>query len=774
MPRSDSPPHLGCSFSMNVLRQLLLFITLLFCVEAFSASSFTVEHIDVRGLQRVPLSTVLSYLPVKEGQSFDGAESASIIKALYDTGFFSNVQLEREDNTLIVIVQERAIIGNIRVSGNKKIDKSKVDEVLKSAGVVNGAIYDSAKLNGIVEGLRQAYLNLGYREVTITTKVNQEARNRVEVVVDIHEGSALKIKKILIVGNQSFGQSQLLANFKLTTSNLLTLITHDDYYSDVQLDQDLQKLTDYYMNHGYIRFRIVSKKVSTTQDNKSVYITIGVDEGDVYRISGFDLSENTLGNDEKIRSLITLKKGEIFSRKAIVAVNDSITNYLADKGYAFPTVDAVPVINDNDHTVFLKYVINQGKRVYVRRINIVGNDHTQSTVIRREFRQFEASVYSLSKIEETKRRLANLPYLKDIEAVSEPVAGSNDQVDLNYHVKEVRAGRASVKGGYSDTEGFLYGADISEPNFMGTGKLVAAGFQRSALSNFYNITYDNPYYTLSGISRGFQVYYSNTYPGRVNLTPYTMNSYGLNVFYSMPVSEYTNFNFGYGYNHDQIVTTSSTSTDNLNFINQHGSEFDLFPLRAGWTYSSYDRIIFPTTGYHQILGLEAGVPLLNTSLGYYTASFSNNWYYPLTQKASFIMQLHSLLGYGNGYGNVNELPFFKNFYAGGYDTVPFFEANTLGPKDQNGNATGGNVLAVAGANLILPEFINESVRTSLFIDGGSVFQNQFATGQLRYSTGVNLIWNSPMGMLGVSLGFPLNRQAGDDTTLIAFSLGASI
>ena len=761
---------------MHLIKRLFLLLTLCLCGLgfAYASSSFTVERIQVEGLQRVPLSTVMNYLPVKVGSEFNPSQGPAIISALYNTGFFSNVELEREDSVLVVKVQERPIVGSINFTGNKKIDKKKIDEILKNARVSAGTVYDSAKLNGIVQGLRQAYFDMGYQNISITPEVKQQARNRVDINVVVDEGSPVRVKKIIIEGNHVFSQSQLLANFTLTTPGILTWFTHTDDYSDQQLDQDLQNLSNYYMDRGYIRFQVLSKKIEISSDKKSANVVISISEGDVYTISGYKLAENAAGNAEAINKLITLKSGDVFSRKKLVEVDNSISNYLAGKGYAFPVVNAEPVINDVDHSVFLNYSITQGKRIYVRRINIQGNDRTQSMVIRREFRQLEASVYSLNKVEESKRRLANLPYLKDIKANPVPVDGSPDQVDLDVSVAEVRAGKAGLTGGYSDTDGFLYGANAYEPNFLGTGKLVSAGFQRSQYNNYYSVGYNNPYYTLSGISRGFDVFYSNTYPGNVNLSPYTMDSYGLNVNYGYPISEYSSIGFGFGYQNVAIATNSSSGDEVLNFLSEHKSPYNDFPFRANWSYSNFDRYIFPTSGYNQELGVEATAPILSSSLGYYIASFKNTWYYPLTKNAAFIFSPRSNFAYGNGYGDVSQLPFFKNFYAGGYSSVPGYEANTLGPKDQNGNALGGNVLATGGADLIFPNFISENLRTALTFNLGSVYQDQFIVGDLRYSAGLMVNWNSPFGLLGLSFAMPLNKKPGDTTTPIQFSFGTSI
>lgn len=764
---------------MGIKRTLSIAVVVLSLLStaALASQSFIIKSIQFNGLNRVSRGTVLSYLPVHVGQQYNPNDADAIIKALYNTGYFSNIKLARRGDALIITVQEQPVIGDIHVTGNKTIPKDKFKKALKDNGLIEGSVLNHGKLNAIVEGLRSEYINLGHYDATVDAKVVSEPRNRVGIYINIHEGPVATIKSIKIVGNQAFSESQLLKNFNLSTSNLISWFTHSDQYSKDKLNADLNSLTNFYLDHGYYDFKITSKQVSISPDKSEVYITIHVYEGSVYHISGYRLEKVPAGREEQIAQLIHIKKGEVFSRRVIMAMNDNIAKYLADQGYAFPDVQAVPVVNHDNHTVFLNYVISQGNRIYIHEIHISGNTRTNDIVIRRAIPEMEASAFSLSRINESKRQLQNLPYLSNIEVAPVAVPGKPNQVDLNYHVKEVNAGRISVQGGYSDTEGFLYGASISEPNFMGTGKSVGLNFSSSKLATNYNFNYFNPYYTIYGIGRGFNLYYTHVTPGNVNLAAYILNGYGGSLNYVIPISEYTSLNFGAGYDHNKITLESNPPPVYVNFLNQQQRNvFNQFKLTGGWTYSDLDRIIFPTAGANQGIGLEVGLPIGNSSLNYYKTSYNFDYYHPIAGSQSFILNLHAQLGYGNGYGNTHQLPFWDNFYAGGISTLPGYQGNTIGPKDVNGNGLGGNSMAVGGINLIFPNGISEKLRTALTFNAGNVYYagSGISSGPIRTSAGLLISWFSPFGVVNFSLAAPLNKQPGDKVEIPQFAFGGSI
>jgi len=757
-----------------IKRLLLVIVSFVFIAQAFAYTAFKIEHIEVKGLQHISESTVLNYLPVHVGETLTSAKSQAVIIALYKTELFNNVVLERDGNTLVITVTEQPSIGLIKFVGNKEIGKSKLEDVLKKAHIQEGEIYNSSKLKAITEGLKQAYLELGYYNVAIRTEVKSMPSNRIAIYVYVDENKIAKIREIRITGNHAFSESRLRHQLEMTTPGLITWITHSDRYGEERLDKDIQTLTTFYQNKGYIRFKVLSRHVSLSPDKSSVYIVIHISEGEQYHFSGFRLIEYPVKEKSDLEALIPIKAGDIFSRQAIINSSNAIGQYLADKGYAFPDVQALPEVNDSNHTVELLYHIKEGRRVYVRRVSISGNSRTKSIVARREMRQLEGSLYSLHNIDESKRRLANLPYFKNIDVKTEPVPGTSDQVDLNYSLEEEFAGRATFNVGYSDVEKFLYGASVMEPNLLGTGNFASLGFVHSAYSTRYNFSYNNPYYTDDGISRGFDFYYEKVTPGDVNITSYTIDGLGGSMTYGIPVSEFSRLSLGVGYDYYKIETNSETSVEVNDFLNRYGDHFNEPKLTGGWLRTTYDRAVFPRQGSQQSLDLEVGLPLASTSLGYYKASADSNWYFPLEHTEEWVLNLHGIGGYGNGYGKIHELPFFKNFFAGGLQTVPGYEGNSLGPKDSFGNALGGNVQLVGQANLIFPNFISDRLRTALVFAGGNVFQNQVDLNQLRYAAGLAIAWNSPIGLFEVGFAEALNKKPGDATKFFGFSFGTSI
>lgn len=776
-----------------ITKRFCLFITamLLFSSAVFASSTFIVRHIKVNGLQRVSRDSVVAAMPIHVGQTYHADSGVKIISDIYATGFFSRVRLAKEGNTLIVSVVERPTIGLIRISGNETIKSKQLKPVLKKMGIVIGNTYDPSQLHAIVLGLQQQYAALGHAGAAVTPSVQHLSRNRVAIQIKIKEGAAQIVRSIKISGNRRFSESELLKQFKLTTPGLFSWFTHDDQFSKMKLAADLEKLKNFYFNHGYLQFRIVSKRVKTLTNGRGVAITIQVFEGDQYRVSGYRITGHLSPDVNKAihHILAGLIIHEPFSREKVVGLTKQIGDELSNHGYAFPMVTPIPQLNTKKHTVFLNFHIEQGRHVYVREVHIAGNHITNGLAIRTQLRQFEGSVYSGKNIRESKRRIANLGYLNNIQVAVKKVPGKTNQVDLNYHVHEVSAGRASVQAGYSDVDGFLYGASISEPNFMGSGRFVSLGFQRSEFSSSYNFSYTNPFYTISGISRGVSVFYNHTTPGKVNLDPYTMDSYGASVTYGIPVSEYSQFSLGGGYSHIAIsnVNPGVVSPTVQLFLRRKPSPFNQFKAVANVSRATLDRAIFPTSGSAQSLALTLGVPVLKSSLAYYQLVYDARYYYPLGH--GFVINTHLTLGYGDGYSDTPGLPFFNNFYAGGLRTLPGYEANTLGPKNPHNlsQALGGNVEILGGLNFILPNFISDKVRTAIILDAGNIFQtHQPATTppvnyesvslkNLRVTAGIMVSWWSPLGApLDFSLAVPLNKKPGDQLALFGFSFGATM
>ncbi|EKE01643.1 MAG: hypothetical protein ACD_21C00083G0001 [uncultured bacterium] len=755
------------------LKKLLFCGVLMFVCSAACADEFIIHKIRVSGLQRISLGTVLSYLPVKEGDRIDSSQTVYIIRDLYKTNFFSNVDLKRVNNDLLINVVERAVIGSIKVSGNNKITKKQMSDVLKNVGLTEGQALDQALLNGVVKALVQQYYNLGLYDAKINTSIIPQERNRVAVAINIKEGPVAKIRSIKIVGNKIASEKTLLKEFSLTTPKLWSFFTHSDQYSKEKLDADLEKLRSYYMDRGYLHFKIDSTKVAITPDKKSIYITITVVEGVPYKIKGFGLDGNLIGKRAEILKLITLKSGDVFSRKAIIDIQSNISLFLGDYGYGMPDIRVEPIIDDGSKQIFIKFVVDTGPRVYVRRINFSGNTKTHDEVLRREMRLQEGSMFSLSKIEGSKRRLANLSYLKDIDYKTTPVPGSPDQVDLTYNVTEVSAISAAVQGGYSDSDGFLYGASINDSNVFGTGKTASVRFDNSKVNQSYSLGYFDPYFTVNAVSLSLKAYLQKSNLSKVqDVTTYSTNIYGALATFGIPLSDYDDITLGLGVEHIKIkVPSTGVGAQVSDFLTQYGSVFNQFKVVAGWSHSNFDRAIFPTKGFSQGINIEGYGPLNKDSLSFYKASYETFWYQPLVK--GFIFHTTTDIGYGKGFGRPKDLPFFKNFFAGGIGSVRGFDAGSLGVFDEYNHALGGNVITTASASIIIPAPMKDTIRPSIFVDIGNVYNNKFKPGELRSSCGVQLEWHTPLVPILFSLATPIRKKSGDHIEVFQFTLAFS-
>ena len=760
---------------VRLKRSFLVLILLVgLAPSVFAFQSFVVGKIQLIGLQRIRSSTVLSYMPIHVGQKITSSDAQAIISSLYDTSFFHSIELKRRGRTLIVDVKERPTIAVLHIVGNKAIKTKKLTPALNQLGITTGHVYDSASVTTIVDALREQYYNMGHYAVRITVDVKSETQNRVALFIHIYEGPVAKILGIRVVGNEHFPSAELISLFHSTTPGFLTFLSHGDDYSEQKLSADLQGLAEFYMDRGYLHFSIISKQVSISPDHDGIYIVIHINEGPLYRFSHIELQGNPIGKKQQILKLIDIKPGQLFSRQKLVDINSGISEFCADRGYAFPQVIPDMQVNDSTHEVAVTYKVIPGKVYYVRYINIMGNNFTKQRVIRQQLRQFEASRFSLNRVNESKRNLWNLGYLNNIQTQIQKVPDTNNQLDMNVHVNEINSGRASIQGGYSDVEGFLYGASISEPNFLGTGKYVSIGFTRSALSNMYNFSYNNPYYKSWGVGRGFSLYYSQMKPSdTVNLVSYDMDGYGGSINYSFPLTEYTTFGLSVGFDHSKILNVASDTPEITDFIDRYGNEFDQPNLSLSLMYSDLDRILFPTTGLSLSLSTGWGFPAFKDSLAYYTVSGISTYYHPLGK--GFIVRLHSTLGYGDGYGSYKTLPFFKNFFAGGLDSMPGFQGNTLGPKDSSGDGMGGNIEVIGGVDLIVPNHISDNLRTAISLTAGNIYQDKIDTN-LKWSLGVILSWRIPILGRPIQFGLskPLNATSKDETQAFQFSMGASL
>jgi len=766
--------------SSGVRSFFVVLVLLALAAPAGAASdSFVIRDIRVEGLQRMSAGTVFNYLPVSVGDTMDTEKSAEVIRALYKTGFFKDVRLQREGDVLILSVQERPAIAKIEIRGNKDIETDALTQALKDIGLAEGRVFNRSVLDKIEQELQRQYFNRGKYGVKIETTVTPLERNRVAVDIDIVEGKAARIKQINIIGNTTFPEDDLLDEFQLRTTNLFSFYTRNDQYSKQKLAGDLETLRSYYLDRGYIKFAIESAQVSITPDKKDIFITIVISEGPVYTVSDVKIAGDLVVEADELFPLIRVHRGESFSRKKTATSSEELSLLLSNRGYAFANINSIPEIDEENRQVALTFFVDPGKRVYVRRINMLGNTRTRDEVLRREMRQMEAAWFSTSKVNESRDRLRRLGYFEDVSIETPAVPGSADEVDVNVTVKEKPSGNFLAGVGYSQSDGFILNTSITQENFLGTGKRVSLAFNNSSAVTIYRLAYTNPYYTVNGVSRGFDFSYRATDFAEYNSADYVTDIGRAGVNFGFPISPFSQANMFLDFEHINLKPGAFASDEITYFVEQNGTKFNDFNITADWSYDSRDSSVFPTRGFYNSLVGEMTVP--GSDLQFYKLRYRLQKFWPLTRDLT--LMLRGDLGYGNGYGSTDSLPFFFNYFAGGMRSVRGFEQYSLGPQDSQGDPIGGNLLTTGGLELILPaplEGFENTVRISGFVDAGNVFQTfdyPFASDQgfkldeIRYSVGVGATWLSPVGALAVSLAYPLNAKSFDNTEYFQFSFG---
>jgi outer membrane protein insertion porin family len=767
-------------------KNIFLILLLMLALPAW-AEEFRIEDIEVKGLQRISANTVRHYLPVKRGQEVDSEQTGKIIAALYKTGFFESITLARRDNILVIKVVERPVIGYLKIAGNSAIGTERLETVMKDVDIVEGRIYNPAMLERIKQGLLSQYYQLGYYNARINIDLTTMANNRVSVKINISEGVVAKIRGVHIIGNHVFSEAVLQKQLTISLPSLFTFMTQADRYSEEKLEESLEKLRNFYLDHGYLKFAIKSAQAEITPDRKSIYVVIAVDEGQPYSVKGYKVSGDLLIPRSELEKKVTIKPGSLFSRQEILDSEKAMTDAFGNEGYLFVAVSVNPEVDEAKREVFLNFRVNPGKRVYVRHLTFVDNNRTNDSALRREATQFEAAPAITSRLEETKHRLSLLPFIKDVQMSVKPVPDTDDQVDVNYKISEDNSAQASVTASYSMVDRLGFGVGLNQKNFFGTGNNLGINFNQNRYEKYYSIAYSDPYYTLDGISRDISIYSSRVNPSGANLAKaYTSNDLGASVTYGIPIGLEKNvisrFYFGFGYEDTLIHLTAQPTSQVNDFTSAHGRHFQQMHVHTGLTRDSRDKAIFPTMGTIQKAFGDLYVPLADGSLKYFQFNYEGKWFYPLTH--GFIATAHAILGYGNSFEGINGYPFFKNYYAGGFDSVHGWEGNTLGPKDSNDNPFGGNTLTAGGLGLVLPNFITDSLRTTAFLDAGNVYTGinnrkyggqSTGSGPLRYSAGIEADWLAPMGFaIGFSYAKPLNRQPGDKDQRFQFSLGANL
>jgi len=712
------------------IRLFGLLLALCFSV-AVHAQTFRVNDIRVEGLQRVSAGTVFSALPIRVGDTLTEVELQRATRELFKVGLFTDVSIGRDGDVLVLMVKERPAINEISIEGNKVIKTEQLMESLTDNGLSEGQIYQSATLNGISQALEREYIGQGRYGASVDIAVEDLPRNQVKVLITINEGETARIKKINVVGNQAFDNETLLKLFELKTTGWFSWISGNDKYNREKLTGDIERVESYYLDRGYLGFRLDSTQVSLSPDKSQVFITLNIQEGDVYKVSDIDLAGDPAISEQYIRRLILLREGDTFSQTLMTTTSEYITNRLGNEGYTFAEVEGIPERNEEDKTVKVTFFIDPKKRAYVRRINFRGNTSTKDDVLRREMRQMEGGSASTAQIEHSKIRLERLGYFKEVKVDTVEVPGIADQVDVDFTVEEQPSGSLGLQVGYAEYSGLLLSGNIQQSNWFGTGKQVGISASHSKYQTAYSFNYNDPYFTPDGVSRGFDLYYQSSDYGQINVAGYSTDIFGGNVSFGYPISDIERLNFSLGFRNLTVKANSSYTVReimrtplygaNTEYITQsqyldlldklgqsndfpyndidalpvpsdandvnrikgepgyldvNGREFHDFVFKAAWAKSTLNRGILATRGASQRLGIEAALP--GGDLEYYKIGYDAQMFQPLTR--SLTLRLRGSLGYANSYGKTNKLPFFEHYYAGGFGSVRGFERNSLGPR----------------------------------------------------------------------------------------------
>lgn len=753
---------------MRLFGCLFVLLGALPAIAAHAFDPFVVKDIRIEGIQRTEAGTVFSYLPVKVGETMTEDKAAQAIRSLYATGFFKDVSLEVDNGVLIVAVQERPSVAQIEFLGAKEFNKDDLLKGLRSIGLAEGRIFDKGLLDKSEQELKRQYISRGLYSAQITTTVTPLERNRVAVRFDITEGNVAKIRQISIIGSQVFQEKDLVGQFKLRTPGLMTWYSKDDQYSKQKLGADLETLRSYYLDRGYLEFNIDSTQVSITPDKKDVYITIGITEGPQYTVSDVKLAGEMLIPEADALKLVKLKAGEVFSRAKLTESTKAISDRLGNDGYAFANVNAVPDLDKDKRKAAFTFFVDPGRRVYVRRINVTGNTRTRDEVIRREMRQLEGGWYSADSINKSKQRVDRLGYFTEVNVETPSVPGATDQVDLNISVAEKPTGTILLGAGFG-SEGVILSGGVTQQNVFGSGNHLGVQVNTSKINTVYSLSFTQPYWTVDGVSRGFDLYKRNMDPTALSLGQYRTSTLGGQFRLGVPFTDIDMVTLGLGYEDTNITVFDNSPLRITNYVNTFGEDNTSVLGNVGWVRDTRDSAIYPTRGAISRAFLETGLP--GGTLRFYKVNVQHQRYFPLTR--DFTLYLNADIGYGNGFGG-KPLPFFRNYYVGGVSSLRGYYTATVGPKDANGDPTGGSKKVVGSAELLFPFpglENDKSVRLGTFVDAGMVGES-YVFSQMRAAAGLSVLWVSPFGPIKVSAAQPFRSQFGDKKQVFQFTFGS--
>jgi len=798
------------------------------------SSDFVVRDIKVEGLQRVALGASLTYIPIKVGDSLNSFRVSQLIRSLYASSHFERIEVLRDGNVLVIKVKERPTISNIIFDGNDDIKDEQLQESLDNSNILIGEPLDRTVLSSIESGLKDFYYSVGKYNADVTAIITPLPRNRVDLKFAFEEGDAAEIAQMNIVGNEVYSDTELFKTFELEFDTPWWDFLSETRYQKQTLEGDVETLRSYYMDRGYLQYSLDSTQVSMTPDKTGVYVTLNISEGEQYTVSGVELSGDLLGHEKTIESLLPIRIEELYNQAEVTYTEEFISQYFGRFGYAFPTVTTIPQIDEEDKTVNLILSVDPGKRIYVRRINISGHNVTSDEVLRREIVQMEGTWLSNTALESSKANMSRrLNFIEEAEFETTRLPDQDDKVDVDFKVKEQPSGSFNAGIGFGDRTGLSLQAGIQQDNFLGTGKQVGFNINTNRFQRRAAVTYNDPYFTIDGISLGGSFSYSELDAGNVNLIQFNTKTYSIGATLGFPINQFNRLSFGISYRNEELSqrdTYIQTSRFYDLFSDPNDPDapikYDTYLLSGAWTRSTLNRGMFPTAGSNQRLSLSVAAP--NSDAKYYKAEFDTRFYFPITRNQRWSILTRLRLGYGNGYGSINGqdhfLPFTQNFTAGGSGTLRGFENNTVGPRgvqrvpqtvlgpdgssvvlgpesDQvfvTERSIGGNAMVLGGVELIVPTpFVSEefdnSVRTSLFVDVGNVWDTEFDfddvenlqtsdisserlidfsdPAEYRASYGISVQWLSPMGPMVFSFSRAIQERSGDEVQFFSFNIG---
>jgi outer membrane protein insertion porin family len=734
---------------------------------------FQIQDIRVEGIQRTEAGTVFSYLPVKVGDTMNDEKAAAAIKTLFATGFFKDVRLEIDGQVLVVVLEERPAIASLEFTGLKAFKPEDLKKSLRDVGLAESRIFDRAVVDRAEQELKRQYLAQGHYAVQVTTTITPLERNRVGVNFAVVEGDIAKIKQINIIGAGAMTESELLDLLVLRTPGWLTWYTKNDQYSKQKLSGDLETLRSYYLDRGYLEFNIESTQVSISPDKQDIYITINITEGEKYTVSSVKLAGQLLLPEAELTKLVQVKPGEVFSREKMTETTKAISDRLGNEGYAFANVNAAPELDKEKRQVAFTVFIDPGRRVYVRRINVSGNTRTRDEVIRREMRQAESGWYDGEKINKSRTRVDRLGYFDEVTVETPPVAGTTDQVDMEVKVKEKPTGNIMLGAGFSSAEKFTLSGSVQQQNLFGSGKHIGVQISTSKSNKVYSLSHTDPYFTVDGVSQGFDIYTRKTDTTTLAVGSFGADSVGGGMRWGIPVAEDDYVNLGLSFDRTTLKLDTTSPVRYQDYVSKFGATGKTFLATFGWQKDGRDSVLVTTSGVYRRAVLEVSLP--GSTATYVRMTYQHQHFFPLDRKLT--LALNGEVGVAQTYGN-KDLPFFKNFYAGGIGSVRGYDSNSLGPYDSSTNtALGGTKRLIGNAELLFPVpgmGRDNSMRLSAFVDAGNVwgYENKFSLGSLRYSGGVALSWNSPMGPLKFSFANPFNKKADDKVQRLQFQMGS--